>query len=119
MDTPYSLPWRSLARPFKWLHQRLMPRVYWAGWMPYLWLVYLSFFFIQLPGVPPWNLMTWVIALSGAAVFLALYFRSFNCSPHELPVILAGISTLGYIFVLYTGTGHTFIIYACALAAHY
>jgi two-component system sensor histidine kinase DesK len=57
--------------------------------------------------------------VAAALVFLVLYFRSFNCTPNQLVSILAGITTLGLVFVTYTGNGHTFIIYACALSAHY
>jgi len=101
------------------LHRKLLPNAGWAGWTPYLWLVYLGFFFVQWPGEESWDLTKWFFALVAAGMFLVMYFRSFNCQARELRRILAGIATLGYIFVLYTGTGHTFIIYACALSAHY
>jgi len=101
------------------LHRLLLPNAMWAGWTPYLWLVYLGFFFVQWPGMPPWNPTQWVFCSVAAATFLVLYFRSFNCNPHQLASILAGIASLGYIFVVYTGNGHTFIIYACALSSHY
>jgi two-component system sensor histidine kinase DesK len=110
---------QRLARPFLALHRRLLPNSVWAGWTPYLWLVYLGFFFVQWPGMPPWDLTHWVFSVLAACMFLVLYFRSFNCSPNQLASILAGIATLGYIFVTYTGNGHTFIIYACALSSHY
>ncbi len=108
-----------LARPLLALHRRLLPNSVWAGWTPYLWLVYLGFFFVQWPGMAPWDATHWVFSVLAACMFLVLYFRSFNCSPNQLASILAGIATLGYIFVTYTGNGHTFIIYACALSSHY
>src|SRR5690242_9519995 len=108
-----------LMRALLWVHRRLLPNAPWAGWTPYLWLLYLGFFFIQWPGVTPWSASIWVCAVGAAVIFLVLYFRSFNCSSRELPRLLSGISTLGYVFVPLTGTGHTFIIYACALTAHY
>jgi len=109
----------QLHRPLLRLHHWLLPNAMWAGWTPYLWLVYLGFFFVQWPGMPPWNLTQWVFCSVAAVTFLVLYFRSFNCNPHQLASILAGIASLGYIFVSYTGNGHTFIIYACALSSHY
>ncbi|MGE5626365.1 MAG: sensor histidine kinase [Bacillota bacterium] len=109
----------SWLRPLLWLHKKLLPNASWAGWTPYLWLLYLGFFFVQWPGMPAWDTAKWVFAVIAALMFLVMYFRCFNCSPRELRRILAGVATLGYIFVPYTGTGHTFIIYACALSAHY
>jgi len=108
-----------LMRTLLWMHRRLLPNAPWAGWTPYLWLLYLGFFFIQWPGVAPWSASIWVCAIGAAIIFLVLYFRSFNCSARELPRLLSGIATLGYVFVPLTGTGHTFIIFACALTAHY
>ena len=110
---------RRLARPFLALHRKLLPNAVWAGWTPYLWLVYLGFFFVQWPGVAPWDTFRWVLSIAAAVTFVVLYFRSYNCNPNQLASILVGIATLGYIFVTYTGNGHTFIIYACALSAHY
>lgn len=101
------------------LHRWLLPNAMWAGWTPYLWLLYLGFFFVQWPGQPAWSLTQWMFCTAAALVFLVLYFRSFNCTPKQLVSILAGITTLGLVFVTYTGNGHTFIIYACALSAHY
>lgn len=115
-DLPLS---QRLARPFLALHRKLLPNAVWAGWTPYLWLVYLGFFFVQWPGMPPWDATKWVFSVLAACMFLVLYFRSFSCTPNQLASVLAGIATLGYIFVTYTGNGHTFIIYACALSSHY
>ena len=106
-------------RALLWVHRRLLPNAPWAGWTPYLWLLYLGFFFVQWPGEPPWSATVWTFSIVAALVFLVLYFRSFNCNARELARLLSGISTLGYVFVPVTGTGHTFIIYACALTAHY
>src|SRR5690348_921082 len=106
-------------RALLWGHRKLLPNAPWAGWTPYLWLLYLGFFFVQWPGQPPWSATVYVLAIIAGFMFLVLYFRSFNCNERELARLLAGISTLGYVFVPLTGTGHTFIIYACALTAHY
>ena len=106
-------------RALLWVHRKLLPNAPWAGWTPYLWLLYLGFFFMQWPGEPPWSATIWVFSIAASLIFLVLYFRSFTCNERELARILSGISTLGYVFVPLTGTGHTFIIYACALTAHY
>ena len=112
-------PKSSLPGPLLRLHRWLLPNAVWAGWTPYLWLVYLAFFFVSWPGQPPWTVTQWVLCTVAALSFLALYFRSFRCEPQQLASVLCGIATLGFIFVIYTGNGHTFIIYACALTAHY
>ncbi|HEX2668049.1 MAG TPA: sensor histidine kinase [Gammaproteobacteria bacterium] len=108
-----------LARPLLAMHRRLLPNADWAGWTPYLWLLYLGFFFVPWPGMEPWDTPKWVFSIAAALIFMVMYFRSFSCQRRELHRILAGITTLGYIFVIYTGNGHTFIIYACALSSHY
>jgi two-component system, NarL family, sensor histidine kinase DesK len=108
-----------ISRPLLRVHRRLLPNAPWAGWTPYLWLLYLGFFFIKWPGMPAWDATKWTLSIGAAIVFLLLYFRSYNCNQRQLAGLLAGIATLGYVFVLYTGTGHTFIIYAAALTAHY
>ena len=107
------------VRGVLWLHRRLLPNAPWAGWTPYLWLLYMGFFFVQWPGEPPWSVTVWAFSLIATVMFLVLYFRSFNCNDRELPRLLSGITTLGYVFLPVTGTGSTFIIYACALTAHY
>ena len=119
METQSSTLPSRLARPFLWLHRRLLPNAPWAGWTPYLWLLYLGFLFVHWPEMQPWDATKWAFTILAALVFLVLYFRSYNCTPRELPRLLAGMSTLGYVFVFYTGTGHTIIIFACAMTAHY
>ena len=101
------------------VHHRLLPNAPWAGWTPYLWLLYLGFFFVQWPGQPPWSPVVWVCSILASLAFLVLYFRSFNCNEQELSRLLAAMSTMGYVWVCITGTGGTFIIYACALTAQY
>src|SRR4051812_4847693 len=91
------------SSPWLRLHRWLLPNAMWAGWTPYLWLLYLGFFFVQWPGQPAWSITQWVFSTAAAAVFLVLYFRSFNCTPNQLVSILAGITTLGLVFVTYTG----------------
>lgn len=108
-----------IGRPFKWLHRKLLPNAPWAGWTPYLWLVYLGFFFVQWPGMPPWNLTRWILSVAAVLVFLVLYFRAYNCSQRNLGQLLIGIATLGFVFIWYSGTGQVFVVYATALTAHY
>ncbi|HEY3859989.1 MAG TPA: sensor histidine kinase [Gammaproteobacteria bacterium] len=119
MDTQADTVLSHLRQRVLRVHRWLLPNAVWAGWTPYLWLVYLAFFFVSWPGMPPWTVTQWVLCSAAALAFLALYFRSFRCDPYQLASVLAGITTLGLVFVSYTGNGHTFIIYACALSAHY
>src|SRR5690242_10143603 len=101
MEDPTAKP--HFFRSLLWVHRKLLPNASWAGWTPYLWLIYLGFFFVQWPGMPPWNATQWLFSVAAAAVFLVLYFRSYSCNPRQLVTVLAGIATLGYIFVTYTG----------------
>lgn len=110
---------KGLMRPIRWLHRKLLPNAPWAGWTPYLWLVYLGFFFVQWPGLPAWDLTHWILSSAATLVFLVLYFRAYNCSQRQLGQLLIGIATLGYVFILYSGTGQVFVVYATALTAQY
>jgi two-component system, NarL family, sensor histidine kinase DesK len=92
---------------------RLLPRDQEIGWTPYVWLIYLAFFFLT-PVLSRAGAGEWALTVLGAAVFLVLYFRGFWLRGRRLLPIVAAITLLG---VLYTPTNWgaaAFFIYAAA-----
>ena len=107
---------QTAARPFLWLHRRLLPNDEWVGWSPYVWLCFLAFFLLDYSPrhYPP---LWWLPAAAGIALFLVLYFRMYRLPYHPVPResiwIIWAIALLGYAFLLIPPyTGYIFILYA-------
>ncbi|MGB9429380.1 MAG: sensor histidine kinase [Gammaproteobacteria bacterium] len=110
--------WPPVVRPILWVHHRLTPHDSQFGWTPYLWLPYLTFFFLNYTN-KPFGALRWTIyALAGLA-FVILYFRAYHAAHHgstrELGWIIAAITLLGCGFMWPNGNGLVFFIYAAAL----
>ncbi|MCA1779470.1 MAG: sensor histidine kinase [Xanthomonadaceae bacterium] len=72
------------------LHQRLLPAELGLGWLPYLWLIYYGFFFIEYIFRSPGPVES--IAIIGTLIaFAVLYFSAYRRS---------GASAMGHIAVL-------------------
>ena len=84
------------------------------GWSPLLWVVYLGFFFIQ-PVAAREGLGRWLLDLSGAAVFLVLYFGLFAIQKPKAWVHLGGMMLLGLAFQPINNGACTFFIFAAAM----
>jgi two-component system, NarL family, sensor histidine kinase DesK len=84
------------------------------GWSPLLWVVYLGFFFIQ-PVAAREGLGRWLLDLSGAAVFLVLYFGLFAIEKPKAWVHLGGMMLLGLAFQPINNGACTFFIFAAAM----
>jgi two-component system sensor histidine kinase DesK len=101
--------------PLRRLHRFLLPDNRNVGWIPYLWLVYLSGFviWIALPSTP-----ATLKASGGAALalFLALYFRGYRETGLRLVAIIAVITALGALFMPLTASAMVFFIFAGAFA---
>ena len=110
--------WQPAARPFLWLHRRLMPADSQFGWTPYLWLPYLTFFFLNYTN-KPFGAARWTLYAIAGLVFIALYFRAFydanRGAMRELGWIIAAITLMGCGFMWPNGNGLAFFIYAAAL----
>jgi len=78
---------------------RLLPKNRDHGWAPYVWLVFVSFFFFQ-PILVHAGLKEWLIAISATVLFLALYFGIFWVKPPISYVLLACMAAMGL------GLGH-------------
>ncbi len=95
------------------IHRRLLPAE--AGWIPYLWLVYLSFFSIRYFYAPPSALESAAIALTLVA-FLALYFGGYWKRGWALVPTIIGIGVIGTIWAPHNVGAGVFFIYAASFA---
>jgi two-component system, NarL family, sensor histidine kinase DesK len=82
------------------------------GWVPYLWLVYLGFFFGP-PIVNHAGWAEWALTIAIVAVFLVLYFGFFWLKPPKSLWAIAGIFLLG-VFFGPSNDGAGFFVYAAA-----
>lgn len=87
------------------------------GWAPYVWLVFLAFFFFQPILDPRTTAKDWVITTVAIVVFLVLYFAIFWLEQPWNCVIAAAMAAMGI------GLGHlnqgasVFVIYAAIFLA--
>jgi len=106
-----------LVAPLLWLHRRLLPQVSDIGWMPYLWLVWLGFFFIPW-GVQSTSAATKIATVVAIALFLPFYFRYYRARGAERWWIIGIIAALGCALTLFNGAGGGLLIYAGAFAGY-
>ncbi|HET7921251.1 MAG TPA: sensor histidine kinase [Gammaproteobacteria bacterium] len=102
---------RAFVAPLLWLHRRLLPRDESVGWVPYLWLPYLSFFVLNAIYVQDdWSLR--FAAGLALMVFLFLFFRFYWAGIRERYRIFTAITVLG--LVCLPINGQTLLLYAAA-----
>ena len=65
------------------------------GWVPYVWLVFLAFYFFKPILDPHTTGRDWVVTLVSTAVFLVLYFRLFWTKPPWNYAIIAAMIAMG------------------------
>jgi len=92
---------------------RLLPKNQDYGWTPYVWLVYLLFFFID-PVIYHWGLDGWIKVSAAVGVFLVLYFTGYWRDGWRLVLNIAGLAALGLAFLPETAGAGVFFIYAAA-----
>lgn len=84
------------------------------GWSPLLWVVYLGFFFID-PVYSHASLRIWTIDILGVLVFLLLYFGLFVLENPRSVFHIAGMVTLGVLFMPINAGACTFFIFGAAM----
>jgi len=84
------------------------------GWSPLLWVLYLGFFFID-PVMSHAGLRIWLLDLSGAAIFLVLYFGLFFLENPRTFMHIGGMLLLGMLFMPINQGACTFFIFAAAM----
>lgn len=87
------------------------------GWVPYIWLVFLAFFFFK-PILDPYSTRRdWIITLSAVAVFLVIYFRVFWVTRPWNYLLIAAMVAMGLGFGHINPGAAVFIIYASSFIA--
>lgn len=97
------------------LHGWLVPPESDQGWTAYLWLVYLSFFFIEL-AFRPIGALEAVSMAATLLAFLALYFSAFRRSGRAALLHVAAITALGMAWAPFNAGSSVFFIYAASFA---
>src|SRR5262249_46134429 len=81
------------------------------GWVPYIWLAYLTFFLWD-PIAGPTSWQRWAATGTGVAAFLFLYFSFFRSHRPWSLVYIAGVVAIGMIFAPFNHGAACFFIYA-------
>jgi len=84
------------------------------GWSPFLWVLYLGFFFIQ-PIFDHVSRKIWLLDGLGALAFLFLYFGLFVLANPRSLVHVAGMVLLGLLYQPINNGACTFFIFAAAM----
>jgi two-component system, NarL family, sensor histidine kinase DesK len=90
----------------------LLPKNRDHGWAPYVWLIFLAFFFLQ-PVADHAGRTEWLITLGATAVFVVMYFAVFWVPPLVAYFLLAGMAALGIGLAKFNAGSSVFIIF-CA-----
>ena len=104
----------SAAGPFKLKPWSTIVKDKDHGWSPLLWVVYLGFFFVD-PIVSHAPLRLWLLDISGAVVFLFLYFGLFVLENPRAYLHIGGMLLLGMLFMPINQGACTFFIFAAAM----
>src|SRR5947207_10636078 len=86
-----------------------------AGWMPYIWLIFLSYF-IADPAFHRFSLTRLLMTIVGMVVFLTLYFFGYWIEGKRKLWIIVGITLLGILYTPWNWGASGFFIYAAAFA---
>jgi two-component system, NarL family, sensor histidine kinase DesK len=93
---------------------RLLPPDQDIGWTPYVWLLWLGFFFIQ-PALDRAGWKEWLATALGTSVFLVLYFTAYWLQGRRRLWIITAIALLGVGYAPFNTGAVAFIIYAATL----
>jgi two-component system, NarL family, sensor histidine kinase DesK len=91
----------------------LSPHAKAQGWAPFIWLAYLSFFFIQ-PVFDHAGWKEWLLTALATVLFLGLYFGLFWLEKPRSLLHVAGMVLLGLVFAPINGGASTFFVFAAA-----
>lgn len=96
------------------LHGWLVPPLKF-GWMPYLWLVYFGFFFVEYFFRPPGAIEIAAIVATVIA-FLALYFSAYRRRGRAALLHIAALALLGVAWAGFNSGSSVLFIYAASFA---
>ncbi len=87
------------------------------GWIPFLWLFYLSFLFLPLIALPArWRLLG--PTLASIPVFLVLYFRLYRKDRQRTLTAILPIALLSYLLTPVNPCAFTYLTYTAAAAPY-
>lgn len=92
---------------------RLLPKK--VGWVPFAWLIYLGFFFLQ-PILGHASRQEWIATVAVTAVFLVLYFLGYWVTGWRRLGVMGGMVALGVVVSPFNGGASVFFVYGGALA---
>src|SRR5690348_11048302 len=69
-----------------------------AGWTPYIWLVWISYFLFD-PALHPFSIWRWVLSVTVTLVFLALYFWGYWLRGKQRLWVITALGMLGVVFM--------------------
>ena len=84
------------------------------GWAPYVWVVFLAFFFFQPVLDKHTTGKDWLITISAALVFLVLYFAIFRVSKPWTYIILISWAAMGLGLANLNAGSSVFIIFTAS-----
>jgi two-component system sensor histidine kinase DesK len=90
----------------------LLPKNRDHGWAPFVWLVFLAFFFFQ-PVLGHAGTKEWLITIVATAVFIAMYFGVFWLEPPITYILLLAMVAMGIGLSRFNSGSSVFIIF-CA-----
>jgi len=95
---------------------RLLPDDKDLGWLPYGYLLYLSFF-LTYPLAAHAGGLTWALTGLALLIFLPLYFLSYWVDGAKLLWVVAAMTALGVVYAPFNPGASVFFIYAAAAGA--
>ncbi len=104
-----------VSRFFVGIHRRLLPDDPHIGWMPYIWLIFLSSFVAKVIWRSSGPLET-VASWLALAIFLVLYFVGYWLPGPRLAIPIIGITLIGLAFFPINFGAVAFFIFATAFA---
>jgi len=97
------------------LHDRLVPAESGQGWVVYLWLIYLAFFFVEWV-FRPVSVPEAGLAAATMAVFLVLYFSAWRRKGMATLAHIAAIAALGAAWTPFNAGASVLFVYAASFA---
>lgn len=104
----------NLSEQLRTLHGWLVPSLKF-GWMPYLWLVYFGFFFVEYLFRRPGPIES-VAVVATVIVFLALYFSAYRRRGRAALIHIGGLALLGVAWANFNAGSSVLFIYAASFA---
>jgi two-component system, NarL family, sensor histidine kinase DesK len=92
----------------------LLPKNREHGWAPYVWLIFMAFFFFQPVLDPHTTARDWIITGVASAAFLPIYFGVFWARPPLTYLLLIAMVAMGVGLANYNVGSSVFIIFAAS-----